>query len=247
MNIFKEVKEQVTARQAAEYYGVQVDRRGMAKCVFHDDHTPSMKVDRRYHCFGCQADGDVIDLTAKIFGLSPYEAARKIAADFHLVLPEEKERTEHSCKDDTPSNIVGGTLAAGEASYGNNRDTVGILHDLPTASGAYEAEKTGSGIKNGRARKKPAETEAQKKEKRIRKLEEQINAWLKHAEEVLIQYFRLLQQWEKNLSPAGPNAEMDPLFTEAIQRKDWVEQQLNILQFGSEADRLDFSRRRERW
>lgn len=247
MNIFKEVKEQVTARQAAEYYGVQVDRRGMAKCVFHDDHTPSMKVDRRYHCFGCQADGDVIDLTAQIFGLSPYEAARKIAADFHLVLPEEKERTEHSCKEDTPNTIAGGTLAAVEEDTGKNREKEGILRVPASASGAYEAEKTGSGTKNGRGRKKPVETEAQKKEKRIRKLEEQINAWLKHAEEVLIQYFQLLQQWEKNLCPAGPNAEIDQLFAEALQRKDWVEQQLNILQFGSEADRLDFSRRRERW
>ena len=29
----------------------------MACCPFHDDKHPSMKVDRRFHCFGCQADG----------------------------------------------------------------------------------------------------------------------------------------------------------------------------------------------
>lgn len=42
----------------------------MACCPFHDDKHPSMKVDRRFHCFGCQADGDVIDFTARLFGLN---------------------------------------------------------------------------------------------------------------------------------------------------------------------------------
>ena len=69
-NVFEAVKESVTTRQAAEYYGVQVGRNMMACCPFHDDRHPSMKVDRRFHCFGCQADGDVIDFTARLFGLS---------------------------------------------------------------------------------------------------------------------------------------------------------------------------------
>lgn len=84
MDIFEEVKVQVTTRQAAEFYGLQVNRNGMAKCIFHDDHNPSMKLDRRYHCFGCQADGDVIDFTAGFFGIKPYEAAVKLAEDFGL-------------------------------------------------------------------------------------------------------------------------------------------------------------------
>ena len=37
-----------------------------------------------YYCFGCGARGDVIDLVAGLFDLSPYEAARKIAADFGI-------------------------------------------------------------------------------------------------------------------------------------------------------------------
>ncbi len=32
---------------------------------FHKDKTPSLKADRRFHCFGCQADGDVIDFCGK--------------------------------------------------------------------------------------------------------------------------------------------------------------------------------------
>ena len=41
-----------------------------------------MKVDKRFHCFGCQEDGDVIDFAGKLFDLSPKRAAEKLAADF---------------------------------------------------------------------------------------------------------------------------------------------------------------------
>ena len=83
-NIFEAVKESVTTRQAAEYYGVQVGKNGMACCPFHDDKHPSMKIDHRFHCFGCQADGDVIDFTARLFSLSSKEAALKLAEDFSV-------------------------------------------------------------------------------------------------------------------------------------------------------------------
>lgn len=86
-NIFLAVKEAVSTRQAAEAYGIHVNRNGMACCPFHEDHHPSMKIDERYYCFGCHKTGDVIAFTAKLFGLSPYEAGRKLVADFH-VLPD---------------------------------------------------------------------------------------------------------------------------------------------------------------
>ena len=57
----------------------------MACCPFHDDKNPSMKVDQRFHCFGCGEDGDVIDFTAKLFDLSSKEAAEKLAQDFGLI------------------------------------------------------------------------------------------------------------------------------------------------------------------
>ena len=43
-------------------------------CPFHGDKHPSMKVDSRFHCFACQADGDVIDFVGRLFQLSPYKA-----------------------------------------------------------------------------------------------------------------------------------------------------------------------------
>ncbi len=69
MNVFEAVKQSVTTRQAAEHYGIHVGRNGMACCPFHHDKTPSMKLDRRYHCFGCGADGDVIDFAAALYRL----------------------------------------------------------------------------------------------------------------------------------------------------------------------------------
>ena len=84
-NVFETVKQSVTVREAAERYGIEVRRNGMACCPFHDDKNPSMKVDQRFHCFGCGADGDVIDFTAKLFDLSPKEAAEKLAQDFGLI------------------------------------------------------------------------------------------------------------------------------------------------------------------
>ena len=82
--VFEAVKQSVTTRQAAEHYGVRVGRNGMCVCPFHDDKNPSMKVDRRFHCFGCQADGDVIDFVSRLENVSPKEAALMLAQDFSV-------------------------------------------------------------------------------------------------------------------------------------------------------------------
>ena len=81
-NVFEAVKQSVSTREAAAFYGIEVKRNGMACCPFHDDKNPSMKVDQRFHCFGCGEDGDVIDFTAKLFNLSPKEAPERIAKTF---------------------------------------------------------------------------------------------------------------------------------------------------------------------
>ena len=84
MNIFSEVKEQLTTRQVAESYGLRIRKNGVACCPFHDDRHPSMKVDKNYHCFACGVGGDVIDYTARMYGLSQYDAAKKLIEDFGL-------------------------------------------------------------------------------------------------------------------------------------------------------------------
>ena len=85
MTVYEAIKAAISVKQAAEHYGVKVGRNGMACCPFHHDRHPSLKLNEDYFfCFGCGAKGDVIDLAAKLFDLSSYEAAQRLAADFGI-------------------------------------------------------------------------------------------------------------------------------------------------------------------
>ena len=85
MNVFETTKADVTLRQAAEHYGLRIPPSGMICCPFHEDRHPSLKLNGDYFfCFGCGAAGDVIDFTARLLGLSCYEAAQKLASDFGI-------------------------------------------------------------------------------------------------------------------------------------------------------------------
>ena len=85
MTIYETIKAAISVKQAAEYYGLKVNRNGMACCPFHNDRHPSLKLNEEYfYCFGCGVKGDVIDFVAKLFDLSSYEAVQKLATDFGL-------------------------------------------------------------------------------------------------------------------------------------------------------------------
>lgn len=85
MNLFEKVKDNVTVVDAATRYGLTVSRNSMTRCPFHDDHTPSLKLNQDYfYCFGCGAKGDVIDLTARLCDLSLTEAVGKLVRDFGI-------------------------------------------------------------------------------------------------------------------------------------------------------------------
>ena len=85
MNQFESVKAAVPLRDAAKHYGLTVSRNGMTCCPFHEDRHPSLKMNEDYFfCFGCGASGDVIDFTARLFGISFKDAATKLAADFGI-------------------------------------------------------------------------------------------------------------------------------------------------------------------
>ena len=82
-SVFEAVKAAVPMRAAAERFGLEVNYAGMVRCPFHDDHTPSMKLyDDHFYCFGCGRHGDIVDLTAELFCIPPYDAACKLADDF---------------------------------------------------------------------------------------------------------------------------------------------------------------------
>ena len=79
------IKANVAPADAAKRYGLSVQRNGMARCPFHNDTHPSMKLyDDHFYCFACGAHGDVIDLTAKLLGLNFKETVHRLAVDFGI-------------------------------------------------------------------------------------------------------------------------------------------------------------------
>lgn len=81
MTNYSVLRNAVPLDEAAERYGTV--RHGFMRCPFHADRTPSLKLyGHHFHCFGCGAHGDVIDLTAGLLGFSKSEAARRLEADF---------------------------------------------------------------------------------------------------------------------------------------------------------------------
>jgi len=85
-NLFNEVKERLNLIDTAQYYGIQPNRSGFVNCLFHKEKTPSLKLyPAHFHCFGCGKHGDIITLTTQLFTLPPYQAAQKLAEDFHIL------------------------------------------------------------------------------------------------------------------------------------------------------------------
>ena len=159
MDVFEIVKQSVSASDAAHLYGIEISRNGMAICPFHDDHDPSMKIDRRFHCFGCGADGDAIAFTARLFVISPGDAAQKLAQDF------------------------------------------GLSYDQYTPAQHRPVYK-----------KTASNKQAEQKVFRL-----------------LTDYLHLLKRWKKEYSPSVPGEIWHPLFVEAIQNQNQVEQALDFL------------------
>ncbi|MCU1327484.1 MAG: dnaG [Bryobacterales bacterium] len=76
--------------------------RRVAPCPFHHEKTASFSVStdrQRFHCFGCEADGDVFDFVQRIEGLSGFtDAVRRVAElagippESGTVTPEDRDR-----------------------------------------------------------------------------------------------------------------------------------------------------------
>lgn len=86
MTLFDAIKDQVTAREAAEVYGLKFGHNKRACCPWHDDSHPDLAFygNGSCYCHACHNGGDSIALTAQIFGLSMIDAARKLNDDFNL-------------------------------------------------------------------------------------------------------------------------------------------------------------------
>ena len=103
MSIYTQIKQAVSVPEAAKHYGLTVNRNGMARCPFHPDNTPSLKVNEDYFfCFGCQKYGDVIDFTASLFQISQPQAVEKLVHDFGISMSPVTDRKETSSYTEYP-------------------------------------------------------------------------------------------------------------------------------------------------
>lgn len=83
-----QIKAAVTMPEVCAAYGIDVDRKGFCRCVFHAEKTGSMKIYKDgFKCFGCGEAGDQIDFVKKYFNLSFPDAQKKLNDDFRLGLP----------------------------------------------------------------------------------------------------------------------------------------------------------------
>ena len=105
MSIYTQIKKAVSVKEAAERYGLSVTRNGMARCPFHEDHSPSLKLNEDYYyCFGCHATGDVIDFTSKLLQLCKYHAAKQLAADFGIHVNDSETEQKYTVVPEVPEN-----------------------------------------------------------------------------------------------------------------------------------------------
>ncbi len=76
----------------------RVGRQMVGLCPFHSESTPSFTVNAElgvYHCFGCQASGDVINFVCEIEGISFVEAISRLAARLNIEISTESDTSYH--------------------------------------------------------------------------------------------------------------------------------------------------------
>ena len=101
-NTIQEIKDRVDIVKFAEDNGIELIQDGpqyKALCPFHNEKTPSFKIDpnkQSYKCFGCQESGDIISFAIKVRGYDFPEALRELGRTAGVELeeftPEERER-----------------------------------------------------------------------------------------------------------------------------------------------------------
>lgn len=84
-------------------YGVEVNRKGFAKCPFHSEKTASFRVypDGTYHCFGCGAHGDVITFVMNIQNLSFEDACGLLDRDISYSEQRKIDRAKRNRNNET--------------------------------------------------------------------------------------------------------------------------------------------------
>lgn len=104
-------------------------------CAFHEDRTPSLFVyadDRRWQCFGCSAQGDVLDAVQRLYGVKLLDAIRML--DGGALAELEQRRAPAKPKADlrpVAQRIVNGSSAIEGTPAEAYLRSRGITMDLP--------------------------------------------------------------------------------------------------------------------
>ena len=79
----EEIKEQYDMPYVLNMYGINPDRKGFIRCIFHKEKTASMKVYKdSVYCFGCGRSGDIFTFVQQMDGCSFKEAYLKLGGGY---------------------------------------------------------------------------------------------------------------------------------------------------------------------
>lgn len=115
--------------------------RRTARCPFHEDHEPSLTAyldSERFHCFGCGASGDVIELVERLEGVDFLEAVRRLTTTGTAARHESRHAHNHGTLLGTSSQSHAPTIQP--AMHASERETADIAGD----AGESEEAEVGS-------------------------------------------------------------------------------------------------------
>ena len=95
-----EIKQMYSMRDILERYGLRPNRSGFVKCPFHSgDHTASMKIYKdSYHCFGCNANGDIFSFIQRMDNCSFKDAFYQLGGIYEKPSFQSKMAVYHAKK-----------------------------------------------------------------------------------------------------------------------------------------------------
>jgi DNA primase len=80
----EEIKNSYSMRDIVARYGLEPNHAGFLHCPFHKgDRQGSLKIyDKDFHCFGCGANGDIIDFVMRMENISFKEAFQSLGGTY---------------------------------------------------------------------------------------------------------------------------------------------------------------------
>ena len=221
MNLYETVKAAVPLREAVTRYGLRVNWSGMTRCLFHEDHTLSMKLNENYfYCFGCGTHGDVILVSDSnvIKHLNPangvpFAAAHKMRGDTPCHISFGKS-FGFACRSQAAADKTIGAIVISRKSM---IDLTAAIFQIPIFDAARKLAWDFH-VPLDKPAAPPAQSELSPEVKTdlARRKEQQEQLWT--ALRVLCEYQRLLRRWKEQYAPKTPEEPPDDRFVEACQR-----------------------------